>query len=118
MSPTYHPLVPVRRRLKQVSRTANYAALSSSHNSPFCTQRGYDADDQQSVQNGGIARCAGVERLITQRERNRWCLAVAADDPALLAADVKPGRRVLLQPRFTPRALRPRVEVLTGDLVN
>jgi hypothetical protein len=66
-----------------------------------------------SAQIGGIARFAGVERLITQRERNRWCPAVAAADPALLAADGEAGQAPPAPAALHARALRPRVEVLT-----
>jgi hypothetical protein len=66
----------------------------------------------------GIARFAGVERLITQRERNRWCLAVAAAGPALLAADGEAGLVRAVAAALRARALGPRVEVPTGDLVN
>jgi hypothetical protein len=59
-----------------------------------------------------------VELLITQRERNRWCSAVAAADPALLAADGEAGQVRPAAGALHARALRPRLEVLTDDLVN
>jgi hypothetical protein len=65
------------------------------------------------VQNGGIARFAGVERLITQRERNRWCTAVAAAGPALLAAGGEAGQAPPAAAALHAWALRPWVEVLT-----
>jgi hypothetical protein len=61
----------------------------------------------------GIARFAGVERLITQRERNRWCFAVAAAGLALLAADGEAGLARPVAAVLRARALRLRVEVLT-----